>query len=331
MQNASNAVPFDRTKSYGGRCPVCGAEKLSVGPENDRGDYYGRVTCRTCKEAGLFGRAWLDRLLFEIGAAPNEGGNLLAWPFTFLAPYLTPDYGRVEPLPSLETLKRWSRRLHESSRCADQRHYLHEERRIPDHLKNGTRGWLIGWNGESITFPVRRRQGHEVINVIRRAWPPAPGQKRKYLPLMGHRHAWYPSLPRVDSVIVVAGMLDVLLLRSLGLPAVASTSGASLPHHLIPELVERDYRRIVFLYDLGEEEQSSNSRRNLATALRAAGADTRRVMKADLPELLFENPDHNDLSDWYLNYEDGRLNLDAYVRELLGLPERRRVVREEPA
>jgi hypothetical protein len=122
----------------------------------------------------------------------------------------------------------------------------------------------------------------EIVGELRRR--PVDGAKVRAI--RGHPRAPYPNLPATGPLLLVAGELDALTGRQLGLPAV-TVSGAKLPEH--SEHAFRG-RTVAVLFDAGPEEAAAQK---IVQRLRAAGG---RAWAVRLSRLGFR--DDYDLNDW---------------------------------
>lgn len=159
--------------------------------------------------------------------------------------------------------------------------YLIEERR----LASGTiTDYELGYDRDqdAITFPVRA-EGGDLVNLKRRYLDPAANPKTRAL---ARPASYYPDVPPSRAVLLVAGEIDALTGRQMGLPAVTTTCGV-LPEHLAPELAGRT---VYVMYDVGEELAAERT----AHRLRSLGSQAVVVRLA-----LLGLPDKADLNDLY--------------------------------
>jgi hypothetical protein len=225
-------------------------------------------------------------VLEAIGAAPNEGGNLLALgpAYPGLAPYFdgTPARRRGEPkpLPSPAQIDGWASALLSSGEPLA---YLLERRKLSLPI---VCRYLLGWDRTrgDLTFPVfsgQLRRG--VVNLYRRK--PADGANMRAL--RGWPRAPYPNLPARRWLLLVAGEIDALTGRQLGFPAV-TVSGCALPDHSLPLF----RNRVVYvMFDAGREEEAAE---RVAAKLSEAGAIAYVIRLSRLG--LAEDADLNDYS-----------------------------------
>ncbi len=272
---AEVAPKYTPAGKHTGTCPVCGAEgKFDVTPRRYGGYYIG---CFSCEADGLTG----GDLLREIAACVNApgGGAIKDDPLHWLGDYLdTQTATDREPaqLPTSAAIDGKHERLLSARDALD---YLLGER----GLTLGTlRRARVGWESDppAFTFPIYDARG-ELVNVIRRPWPDAPpGEKYRGMFGRDRRNGGvqlYPHpLPR-GSVLLCEGLLDALLGRQHGLPAVTSTHGITFLDEWLP-LVKG--RRVAVMYDAGAE--PTMYRR--VEALRVAGADAWPVRLAPVLE-----------------------------------------------
>jgi len=131
---------------------------------------------------------------------------------------------KTKPLPTDEQVKFWNKSLMGSTRAYK---YVSEERGLTDET---IRKFLVGWDGQRFTIPVYDEDG-ELVNV-RRYNPRARSHKDKMI-------SWGPGhgsgrifglevLKDNDEIFFAEGEWDRLMLMQHGIPAVTSTSGASV-------------------------------------------------------------------------------------------------------
>jgi hypothetical protein len=171
--------------------------------------------------------------------------------------------------------------------------YLVNERGLTEDT---IREYKLGWESDppAFTFPIYDAQG-ELVNLVRRPWPDAP-DGRKYVTLRGrNRHnggvELYPRpLPR-GSWLLVEGLLDALLGRQHGLPALTSTHGVDTFLDEWLPLVRG--RRVAVMYDVGAEPIMHKR----VEQLRAAGA---QAWPVELAKVLRQGKDLSDAltGDW---------------------------------
>jgi hypothetical protein len=182
----------------------------------------------------------------------------------------------MEP-PSLATVEGWHSALLSSG---DPFRYLTEQREL---TLDTLHAYKIGWDRErgDLTFPAF--EGERVVYLYRRK--PVDGAQ---VIAMGGQRPPYPDMPASRALCLVAGELDALSGRQLGLNAV-TVSGCSLPDHLVPRFAGRV---VYVMFDVGEELAAAN----VADKLRVVGATVYIVRLSALfsPEFL---PDQFDLND----------------------------------
>lgn len=272
-----------------GECPLCGsADKLIVEPRQQRGYAPWRVWCRTANCCGLSPGEWLREVAKTVNAP--SGSHLLEDAPEYLSDYLeteTRTDREAEQIPSLASIHGRASRL---LTVADAMDYLLTQRGLTeDTIKDH----MLGWDGSAFTFPIYDAQG-EIVNLVRRPFPDAL-DGRKYITLRGHnRHnggvELYPRPLHGGKWLLVEGLLDSLLLRQHGLPAVTSTHGVDTFLDEWLPLVRG--RRVAVAYDVGAE---TTMHRRVAQ-LRAAGAPAWPVRLTRLGL-----SDNGDLSDFLLN------------------------------
>jgi hypothetical protein len=267
------ALVVSRRKAIG-TCPVCGgAGKLTVTekPPGSHPPFW--VQCWRCPG----GKAYTDDLRVVVGVAASL---ILNDPLTHLAPWLNDvhDAERTPaPLPTISTVRRWN------VEGLSERHltYLRETRGLTDEAISRH---LIGHDGHAYTLPIF--DGTRLVNVRRRLDNAPPG--RKYLGLRGRGSQLYPDVPAKRTLLLVAGEFDALIARQVGLPALSTTCGATLPEHLVPPLANKS---VAVAYDVGEESKAEIT----VVRLRRAGADAWVVpMGERMPH------DGDDLTDWFV-------------------------------
>jgi hypothetical protein len=170
----------------------------------------------------------------------------------------------------------------------DQLDYLTRGRGLSEDTIRRAR---LGWDRDAgaFVFPVFNA-ADEPVNAVRKPWP---GEHTpKYRTMAGRSKAnggvelyTYP-LPK-RSWLLVEGVIDALLLRQHGIPAVTSTHGVSTFLDGWLPLVKG--RRIAVAFDVGVEHLQAQR----VAALRAAGADAWGVEIAQLGL-----SDREDLSDY---------------------------------
>jgi hypothetical protein len=221
---------------------------LTFAPHRDGGGMTVKIKCFGC-DAGL------DEIHVATGIPKTR---LLKWPPPDeLGPPVTRSFSPdddPEPMPSEGTIAGASSRLR-SSFWWD---WLVEERGLtPKTIKQAELGLVERYGREMLMFPLGWR-APRVPNPLRRGavFRALDGRKPKYTVLRGMRHSFYPALPKGGAVLLVAGMFDPLVALQhpapggKPLPVTTTTGGATLPHHLVPDLV---CRQVAVAYDVGEE------------------------------------------------------------------------------
>jgi hypothetical protein len=227
---------------------------------------------------------WLREVAKVVGAP--GGDALLSDPLRYLSDYLeaaTRTDREPEQLPSLASIDGRASRLLTVPEAID---YLLTERGLTEDTITKHR---IGWESDppAFTFPIYDAQG-ELVNVVRRPLPHISGPK--YVAMRGRNQhnsgvELYPRpLPR-GSWLLCEGLLDALLARQHGLPAVTSTHGVDT--FLDEWLPPVRGRRVAVMYDVGAE-ATMHKRVN---QLCAAGAEAWPV---ELGQVLREGKDLSD-------------------------------------
>lgn len=181
------------------------------------------------------------------------------------------------PVPTPDEVEEWHQRLRRNRKA---RRYLRSKGLDWELVKRHR----IGWDGSHVVLPVFGRRW-VIVNALR----VRPGQKARGL--RGRGSQLYPHPPREDSfVVLVAGVWDALLLRQHDLPAVSTTTGASLPEHLREAF---SGCRVAVVYDVGEECAATRTARQLVDA----GAAEAWSVALPLPDK------GDDTSDWFVKYE----------------------------
>jgi hypothetical protein len=102
--------------------------------------------------------------------------------------------------------------------------------------------YKVGWDGSDLIFPAL--DGQRVTYVYRRR--PIDGAQ---MMAMGGPRVPYPDLPPHGALCLVAGEIDALSGRQIGLRAV-TVCGCSLPDHALPYFAGRT---VYLMFDVGEE------------------------------------------------------------------------------
>jgi len=165
-------------------------------------------------------------------------------------------------------------------RYPDSLYYL--KKRDIDHLIDDQKiGYKDGW----YIFPIRDRRG-EIISAVARAGEAIQEQKnvRYILPNDAPKVLYCPSWQYVkeqSTVRVTFGIIDSLVLYSMGFAAVSGLTGKAIN----PDLFDDIRKKIEIIPDFGEEEEA----RKLAGRLGWRGS----VRRLDYPE------DSKDVADMY--------------------------------
>lgn len=192
------------------------------------------------------------------------------------------------PLPTQQALRDAQRALW---RHARRRGYLTRTRGLTRaYIRRYELGYFGGW-----VMPVRAESGELLTVVTHCPWLES-GHGRYKVP-DGSRAALYPTVPRGEAVVLVAGMFDALIGRQFGLPTVTTTCGALVP----PELVEpfRD-KRVAVVFDAGEQREAES----------VVGRLPCEAWAVDLPL-----PEGGDVSDWFVKYGRSRAELLQLIIE----------------
>jgi hypothetical protein len=144
----------------------------------------------------------------------------------------------------------------------------------------------------SYLFPVRG-EGGELLTVVKHS----PWADQRYDVPRGSQAALYPSLPRGQAVVLVAGMFDALLARQHGLPAVTTTCGARLPSELATRFAGK---RVAVVFDAGEEDKADRAVERLPCEAWA--------VRLPLPE-------GDDVAAWFAKYGRTREELLHLIQE----------------
>lgn len=270
-------------------CPVCGA-----------GYGHGQLTIsetgRTLLNCFRCGNDCAPSYAHELASTLEVPlGELLRKPYEQLRPWIQPYSGPRRArapvdLPSKEAVGHACRTLQGDTWRL---RYYTETRGLTLHT---VRRYRLGLEG-CYLLPVF--EGGRIVNLVHhRPWARPP--LKKYMGAAGHPAALYPNVPRRGPVLLVAGMIDALVARQCGLPAVTTTCGTALPAHLA-----RRFRgkRVAVCYDAGEETSSARS----VEKLLAAGASQAWVVSLPLP-------DKDDVADWFVKHGRTRADLLEEIR-----------------
>jgi hypothetical protein len=184
--------------------------------------------------------------LDEVHAATEiRKPRLLTWPPPDELGAAVPCHGHREsrrkppPLPSIGTVDGWASALLSSGPPLD---YLVKYRQLHADVLSEYR---VGWDSAlgDLTFPAFDRG--ELVQLYRRK--PRDGAKMRAAP--GRSRPPYPNLPPGRDAWLVAGELDALTGRQLGLHAV-TVSGCTLPFAVAPRFAGRV---VYVMFDVGEE------------------------------------------------------------------------------
>lgn len=272
-----------------GTCPNCeGVGKLTVEPRNQPGYPPYWVNCWDADCRSLGGE-WL-RKVAEIVGAPG-GWHILEEAPRWLADYLEGERTvRLDGPPSSAYVAGCASRLWTEQDAIG--HLLDERGLSESTVRRAELGWDVDnkdAEGGAFVFPIRDASG-ELVNRVLKPWP---GQyKPKYRVMAGRKKEnggveLYPRPLPAGSRLLVGGLIDALLLRQHGIPAITGTHGV---YTFLPEWLRLVRgRRIAVAFDVGEEELQ----RQRVTALRAAGAEAWGV---EIRQLGLS--DREDLSDY---------------------------------
>jgi hypothetical protein len=200
-------------------------------------------------------------------------------PLPHLAPWLTRSgtrrCGTPPKMPSLGMVGGWASALLSSG---DPLHYLRDRRGLSEDT---LRRYEVGWDAKrgDLTFPAW--DGREVVYVYRRK----PVDGARMIACGGPRRP-YPDLPKTGALVLVAGEIDALTGRELGINAV-TVSGCELPEHARPRFAGRT---VYVMFDVGEEEAA----RRVAAKLGGIASRTSVVRLSTL-----RLPLKSDLNDLY--------------------------------
>lgn len=288
--HSATQVLEDAPSAFAFACPNCGAGDAR--PKSN-GDWWIGSFKSTCPGGG----ECLRELAAAVGAP--GGGALIADASTYLSALQVTARSSQRPdrLPAPDEVEVWVRELARDHRA--QKWLRRERGLLPKQVQlhrlgfasSGAPGPYAGF--AAFTLPVY--DGGRLVNLRKRFWPHLPvdtrGKAVKMVGLRGRESQLYPDVPKSRSVLLVAGEFDALVARCHGLPALTSTTGASLPEHLRGAFAGR---RVAVVYDVGEERAASQTMK----ALRLTGAS--RAWATALPL-----PSHgDDITDWFVR--DGR-------------------------
>ena len=253
-----------------GTCPVCGSRNLDVTVPH--------VGCWKCEAGGLTSGDYLREVARTIGCTAPE---LLANPLKYLAEYLDPPSGATAPRESLNegSVGGWHSRVWTTEHALT---WLHERGLTDETIAE----YKLGHDKESdaITIPVY--EAGELVGVKRRYLDPAADPKTKNTPGQARL---YPSILALGKPLLVAGELDALIGRQMGLPTVTTTCGVTMPKHLAPAF---NRRHVFVMFDVGETRAAVKA----ATRVLAYGAQSARVIELEKLGLAHGG----DLNDLYL-------------------------------
>lgn len=282
LRNASNCTPGGAAeqscKTYTvGQCPVCGAGHAHA-TVTTNAPPYGR-TLLNCYKCGSGYDSYAHEVADCIGVSI---GDLLRDPIRYLRPFIADDAravgrgGQACPAPLGDISAFHRRLLAEPARLG----HLTDERGL---WRETIVSHRLGWDGRSFVIPVTF--GGVLQTVVRyRPWR----QKRRYVVLRG-RGSWpYPEVPAGRAVVLVAGIMDALVARQHGLPAVTMTCGKTLPQDWA--LSFGASKRVAVMYDSGEEASAARSVEMLRPYVSSAW-----VVPLPLPP-------GDDVADWFVRY-----------------------------
>jgi hypothetical protein len=280
-------------------CPLCGGRIDAV----PRPGYVGRVwiSCNKCRERdGLTGREWLVAIAEEGTSEPGGSAAVktaMSWLVTYPEEVLgAPISERADngERPDIGVLTAQVAGSHSRLMATPEAlEWLEDERGLDEETATGAK---LGWAPEEVNGGARRPGDGLVIpcadahgklaNVIKR-------ERGKYVGLKGVKARLYRPLPPKGSPwLLIEGLLDCLLCRQHGLPAVTETHGKGNTwiKRALP-LVKG--RRIAVAYDA--EPSAEKAARSRVEQLNAAGAQAWvvRLSKLDLPH-------KGDLTDFFL-------------------------------
>lgn len=228
-----------------------------------------------CPKGGECLRAIAD----AVGCRPHK---LLSDPVTYLDPVRlsgsgTRRDGSAGALPTEAHIDGWHSRLMATDDALD---WL---MRLRGLLEETIVRYRLGWDGdtETITLPVYDAEGR-IVNLRCRKL----GKGEPFKGLYKRGAQLYPDVPASGALLLVAGELDALIGRQLGLPAVTTTCGAKLPDPLVSLFL---HHKVFVMFDVGEESAATR----VSAKLHAAGitATVVRLRRLGLPH----GADLNDL------------------------------------
>jgi hypothetical protein len=278
-------------------CPSCGSKGDLIADYKLHQDSGGHIWKYVCNHCGC-GKAVLE----AIGTACGEDWRqLLDGPPAWLGEPRDTAYrqqGHAPSLPSRASVNDWARALRSAKQPL---HYMTRTRGITPKVLKAAK---VGWDGRRLTFPMFQ-QGNLVALKTRL---PQAGAQMMAWPGQGRPWPLYPEPDEADEwVLLVAGELDALRGRAVGLPSVSVTLGAGTWRPHWTETLRG--RRIIVCFDNNERQLA----RRRVRYLRAAGVSARQL---DLRKLGLHDP-KGDLSD-YLNGSGSIKRFSRVVRSFIG-------------
>jgi hypothetical protein len=283
-KNCGALVPRE-TRRYA--CPVCGRKALDVTHQRRR-DASGTTVLVYCHHC----HAPRADIAVALGARENL---LYRWPPSVFGDAVSRATAAGQgPAVSEGTVAGcvsalWTRQH------AHALTYLRETRGLSDTT---IREYQLGYDARenAIVLPVRDESG-EVVAIKRRFLAPNADPKKANSP--GPLRL-YPNLPKRGWLLFVAGEIDALTGRQLGIHRAVSSTGGWLARHQVEAFAGRS---VVLLPDVGEELAAEHQ----AAWLREVGCIVRIV---HWPPGL---PDGTDLNDWVVDYGGTRHALLALI------------------
>jgi len=271
-QGGASVLQDVRAKHIG-MCPVCGKDgKLDVRRKPAGRGWW--VQCWVCDD----GPGYLAELAATVGCHPYQ---LIDDPLTHLGHLLNRPTRTSSPRKSVTQahIDGWASRLRTTEYALA---WLHA-RGLSDET---IREYELGHDKDTdaIVFPLH--EAGELVGVKRRYLDPAADPKTKNSPGPAKL---YPDVPKRGKLLLVAGELDALIGRQMGLPTVTTTCGARVPKHLASAF---NWRQAFVMFDVGETRAAVNA----ATRVLAYGAQSARVIELEKLGL----PHGADLNDFYL-------------------------------